>query len=79
MSAVDLPYPEASEPRLLTAVIVNAPASVGAPVFVRIPSYGSQDTWQAVHWEPHGATLPTAGTRCLVAKDENNGVWVISW
>ncbi len=77
--SVDLPYPGVFEPKLLKGVIVNTPAHAGDVVFVRIDSYGTQDTWPVVHWDPHGNTLPAAGASCLVGIDEENGRWVLSW
>jgi hypothetical protein len=47
--------------------------------YVVVPSHSSEHSIPMAFPAIHGSTLPVAGTSCLVAYDERNVPWVVSW
>ena len=78
MSPVDIPYADATAPRIVTGIALNAPTGPGDTLYVRVPMYHNAHKAQA-YWTPHGNSYPQMGTECLVALDQNNILWVVSW
>lgn len=73
-------YFEPGADKLCKGTTVNTPASSSDKLFVKIPSFGdAMPPFGPCDWTPHGTALPPAGTRCLVAFDEDNIPWVIQW
>jgi hypothetical protein len=66
-------------PRLVKGVTANAPASHSDSLYVRIPSRGTQDTHLVRYWDPHGLAIPSANVDCLLAEDQDGGLWLIQW
>jgi hypothetical protein len=79
MAGVPQLYSEPQQPKLLRARTVNTPGSAADKLFVSIDSFPGMGSFGPCDWTPHGTALPPAGTRCLVAMDENDLPWVISW
>lgn len=71
-------HTEPGRPQHVTATVTKAPASFSDSLKVHIPSFGPGD-WGPCPWTPHGGTLPTVGTQCLVVQDENEQWWVVAW
>ena len=80
MAERDLYSGEAKTPHLVLGIVANTPGSVGANVFVTIPSWPGKDRWGPCPWTPHGDSLPTAGAKCLLAFPDDGPVpWIIAW
>lgn len=61
--------------------VVKAPATTADPLTVTLENYSSLYEYEvpALHWQPHGDTLPTVGAVCLVSFDDDGDAWVPAW
>jgi hypothetical protein len=76
---VDGLYQEAAPEPLVQAVAANSPASASDKLYVVVPSFDPAAKWGPVVWTPRGSTLPTAGSLCLLARDDQGLWWVVAW
>jgi hypothetical protein len=74
---IDIPYGPQVIPVLLNGVIKSNPLGPGDALYVQIPN--QSDRLVEANWDPHGGTLPTSGTACLVGLDEAGQAWVLMW
>lgn len=57
-----------------------APATFNDPLYVVRPNWRPDYYWAVADWPAcHGNTLPAQGTDCLLALDEQGGLWVLHW
>ena len=59
-----------------------APTSLTSPMWVIVPSHSAEIPILFAQWpQIHGATLPVAGTECLVGYDERTpgAPWLVTW
>lgn len=68
------------EPVVLGVVAV-APASESSSLFVVLPGYSTQASYEvpAGNWSPRGLALPAVGNPCVLIFDENGEGWVPIW
>ncbi len=65
---------------LVRAIVANTPTSPSDDLYITIPSHPNpQHKFGPVAWQPHGSTLPTAGTAGLAGMDENGVAWLLAW
>lgn len=69
--------PRAAQPQGYQGRFVEAPAP-GALATVSVDALDGL-AFQEVPFVPRGATLPSAGDRCLVALDDQGDAWVTCW
>lgn len=62
------------------AKIASTPSDFASRVAVTIPGIDPAIGWHNCRWQARNdVDLPQRGYDCLVAFDDNNEVWVISW
>jgi hypothetical protein len=76
---VDGLYQEAAPEPLVQAVAANSPATASDSLYVVVPSFDPAARWGPVVWTPRGSTLPTVGSLCLLARDDQGLWWVVAW
>ena len=78
LSAVGQARPSLLRGRISTSQ--PAPTSFASPLHVVIPQWDPDYFWTLTTWpQLHGSSLPAQGAPCLLARDDQRGLWCVAW